>query len=187
MQHVHTQTMSECSISSLLPTLYPSQLGVAMLVCLSSTLYFVHSLFNIECGLTLLHKHTVICHFPDLSRNNLCGGQPSMISAWVITSRPVARTDFGEVWYPPKWTFWTQKVDFLNLTPPLTFLQKPNFWLILWLKVDLLADLGVHRTPLATGLITSMIQLMHTLYCCESLVLKTHASFHTNSLSLHLR
>ena len=33
-----------------------------------------------------------------------------------------------------RWTFWT--------SPPLTLLQKPHFWSILWLKVDLLADLG---------------------------------------------
>ena len=41
---------------------------------------------------------------------------------------PVARIDFGVVHGTPKmWTFWTPKVDFLNLTP-LTLLQKPNFW-----------------------------------------------------------
>ena len=48
---------------------------------------------------------------------------------------------------PKKWTF-------LSLTP-LTLLQKPHFWPTLWLKVDLLADLGVRhtpRTPLAMGL-----------------------------------
>ena len=50
-----------------------------------------------------------------------------------------------------------QKVDFLNLTPPpLTLLQKPHFWSILWLKVGLLLDLGgashsLH--PLAKGLL----------------------------------
>ena len=38
------------------------------------------------------------------------------------------------------------KVDFLNLTP-LTLLQKPHFWVTLWLKVDLLADLGWCITP----------------------------------------
>ena len=32
-------------------------------------------------------------------------------------------------------------MDFLDLTP-LTLLQKPHFWPILWLKVDLLPDLG---------------------------------------------
>ena len=63
-------------------------------------------------------------------------------------SRPVARIDFGGCGTPKKWTFWTQKVDFLNLTP-LTLIQKPHFWPTLWLKVDLLADLGggVRRTP----------------------------------------
>ena len=55
-----------------------------------------------------------------------------------------------------------QKVDLLDpksgLFEPhsLTLLQKPHFWPILWLKVGLLADLGVHRNPstpiLATGL-----------------------------------
>ena len=52
---------------------------------------------------------------------------------------PVARIDFGEVQDP-------QKVVFLNLTP-LNLLQKPHFWSIFWLKVDLLADLGVHHPP----------------------------------------
>ena len=45
-------------------------------------------------------------------------------------------------------------MDFLNLTP-LTLLQKPHFWPTLWLKVDLLADLGgcvAPPHPLATGL-----------------------------------
>ena len=40
---------------------------------------------------------------------------------------------------PKKWTF-------LNLTP-LTLLQKPHFWPTLWLKVDLLADLGGASHP----------------------------------------
>ena len=35
---------------------------------------------------------------------------------------------------PHKWTFWTQKVDFLNLSPHL---YKTPFWHILWLSVDL--------------------------------------------------
>ena len=51
---------------------------------------------------------------------------------------------------PQKVDFVDPKVDFLNLTPrlPLTFLQKPQFWCILWLKKDLLADLGWCITPL---------------------------------------
>ena len=35
---------------------------------------------------------------------------------------------------PKKWTFWTSL--------PLTLLQNPHFWPILWLKVELLADVG---------------------------------------------
>ena len=69
-----------------------------------------------------------------------------------VGCRPVARIDFRGWRTPKKYTFWTQKVDFLNLTP-LTFLQKPHFWPILWLKVDLLADFGGASHPLATGLI----------------------------------
>ena len=38
------------------------------------------------------------------------------IVIWAL-SRPVARIDFGEVREPTKWTLWTQRVDFLNLTP----------------------------------------------------------------------
>ena len=41
--------------------------------------------------------------------------------------RPVAKIKSGEVRKPPKWTFWTQKVDFLTLTLS-TLLQKPHFW-----------------------------------------------------------
>ena len=73
----------------------------------------------------------------------------------LIINRPVARIDLGGVRDPKMWTFWTQKVDFFQ-PHPLTLLQKPHFWPTLWLKVDLLADLGgaLHpRTPLATGLI----------------------------------
>ena len=50
---------------------------------------------------------------------------------------------------PKKWTF-------LNLTP-LTLLQKPHFWPTLWLKVDLLADLGGATHPLATGLLAPLL------------------------------
>ena len=50
---------------------------------------------------------------------------------------------------PKKWTF-------LNLTP-LTLLQKPHFWPTLWLKVDLLADLGGASHPLATGLLAPLL------------------------------
>ena len=66
----------------------------------------------------------------------------------------VARIDWGGAG-PPKVDLWTQ-VDFLNLTPPPFSCKKKNnsklwikqnktkqnhFWPILWLKVDLLADL----------------------------------------------
>ena len=40
-------------------------------------------------------------------------------------------SNVGRCGTPQKWTFWTKKVDFLNLTPS-TLLQKPHFWLILW-------------------------------------------------------
>ena len=62
--------------------------------------------------------------------------------------RPVARIDLGGGGTPKKWTFWTQKVDFIE-PHPLTLLQKPHFWPTLWLtKSAFLADLGgVRRTP----------------------------------------
>ena len=47
---------------------------------------------------------------------------------------------FCGVQNPQNLDLWTQKVDFLNLTP-LTLLQTPHFLPILWLKVNLLADL----------------------------------------------
>ena len=68
--------------------------------------------------------------------------------------RPVARIEFGWMWDPQKWTFWTQRVDFLNLT---TLTKKTHFWPTLWLKVDLLADLGGASHPLATGLLDHII------------------------------
>ena len=75
----------------------------------------------------------------------------------MVSYRPVARIDLG-VRDTQKWTFWTQKVDFLNLIPLPSYKRTPHFWCILWLKVDFLADGGggVRRTrtphPLATGL-----------------------------------
>ena len=45
---------------------------------------------------------------------------------------------------PKKWTFWT--------SPHSTLLQKLHFWQTLWPKVNLLPDLGVRHTPMATGL-----------------------------------
>ena len=70
---------------------------------------------------------------------------------WVCKFRPVARIDFGGCTTPKKWTFWTQKVAFLNLTPLLILQQKPYFWHTLWLEVSRFGV--VCRTPpLATGL-----------------------------------
>ena len=68
--------------------------------------------------------------------------------------RPVARIDFWGGAGPPK-------VDFFE-PHPLTLLQKPHFWPTLWLKVDLLADLG-GATPLATGL--DMINVIERRVC----------------------
>ena len=59
----------------------------------------------------------------------------------------------GGVRYP-------QKVDFFNLTP-LTFLQKPHFWPTLWLKVDLLADLGGLATGLYLGVLWILLKEKH--------------------------
>ena len=50
-------------------------------------------------------------------------------------SRPVARIDWGGAGSQKGGPFWT--------SPPYPSCKNP----ILWLKVDLLADLGVHRTP----------------------------------------
>ena len=52
-----------------------------------------------------------------------------------------SQNQYWEVRDPQKWTFWPLKWTFLNLAI-LTLLQKPHFWSTLWLKVDLLADLG---------------------------------------------
>ena len=78
--------------------------------------------------------------------------------------RPVARIDFGGVRRagPPKsGPFGPKKWTFLNLTP-LTLLQKPHFWPTLWLKVDLLADLGGASHPPATPLATGLTGCVHT-------------------------
>ena len=74
-----------------------------------------------------------------------------------FVDRPVARIDWGGggVRDSPKVDLLTQKVDLFLTSPPLTLLQKPHFWPTLSLKVDLLADWGVRRTPrtpLVTGL-----------------------------------
>ena len=53
--------------------------------------------------------------------------------------RPIVRINLGGCGTPKNWTF-------LNLTP-LRLLQKPHFWPILWLNVDLLADLGGASHP----------------------------------------
>ena len=67
-----------------------------------------------------------------------------------VDHRPVATLpgSMGGGRHPQKWTFWTPKVDFLNLTRLLSN-KNLNFWPILWLKVDRLPDLGggVRRTP----------------------------------------
>ena len=53
-----------------------------------------------------------------------------------------------------KWTFWNQKSGHFKPHPqPST--QKPHFWPI-WLKVDLLADLGVYHPPLWCAMDTSV-------------------------------
>ena len=57
-----------------------------------------------------------------------------------LSRRLEAMIDLWE-FLDPKWTFWTQKVDFLNPTP-LKFLQKTSFLVRFWLQVDLLANLG---------------------------------------------
>ena len=77
--------------------------------------------------------------------------------------RPVARIDFGGWGAPKKWTFWITKVDLLNLTP-LTLLQKPNFWPILWLKVDLSANLEGCIAPLHP---LAMVLPLSTYLACQ--------------------
>ena len=55
--------------------------------------------------------------------------------------RPIARIEFGEVRDPPKVDLLDPKSGLFEphpLNPP----TKPQFWPTLWLKVDLLADLG---------------------------------------------
>ena len=56
-------------------------------------------------------------------------------------TRPVARIESGGCRTPQKWTFWTQKVDFFNLTPLNPPTNTP-FLPTLWPRVDLLPDLG---------------------------------------------
>ena len=72
-----------------------------------------------------------------------------MVYDQTIDGKEQARSQdrfFWGVRDPKKVDLWTQKVDFFE-PHPLTLLQKPHFWSTLWLKVDLLADLGVRRTP----------------------------------------
>ena len=60
---------------TLVPVLHTSQLGFAMLLCLSPFFWFVHSVLNIECGChpTLITKEHIISwgYFPDLSKQPL--------------------------------------------------------------------------------------------------------------------
>ena len=64
------------------------------------------------------------------------------------TSRPVARIDFGEVQDPQKWTFWTQKVDFLTLPPSLNPHTKTQFLAHFVAKSGPIGRFGVVRnTP----------------------------------------
>ena len=62
-------------------------------------------------------------------------------SSPVLFYRPLARTDWGGVQDPQKCTFWAQKVNFLNLNP-INLPTKTPFLPILWLKLNLLSDLG---------------------------------------------
>ena len=67
--------------------------------------------------------------------------------------RPVARIDFGGV-APPKNVDLLDPKSGLFEPHPLTLLQKPHFWPILWIKVDLLARFGgciAPRTPPPPG------------------------------------
>ena len=67
---------------------------------------------------------------------------------WSI-NRPVARIDWGGGGGgagPQKSGPFGPKVDFFE-PHPLTLLQKPHFWTTLWLKVDLLANLGGPSHP----------------------------------------
>ena len=74
-------------------------------------------------------------------RQSFDEGRTHGTGAVTFLTRPVARIESGGCRTPQKWTFWTQKFDFLNLTPS-TLLQEPHFWPTLYPKVDLLADWG---------------------------------------------
>ena len=59
----------------------------------------------------------------------------------LLSLRPIARINFGEVQDSQNVDLLDPKMDLLNLAP-FILLQKPHFWPILWQKVDLLVDLG---------------------------------------------
>ena len=77
---------------------------------------------------------------------------------------------FGGVQNPQNVDLLDLKSGLLNLTP-LNLLQTPHFWLILWLKVDLLADLGVRHTLHPPGYGPVYMFHMHKLLqmdsCCR--------------------
>ena len=88
------------------------------------------------------------------------------INWWVcgvrrVVCRPVARIDFflvGVRMGPPKVDLLDPKSGHFE-PGPLPLLLKPHFWSTLWIKVDLLADLGrcvAPLHPLATGLVVWM-------------------------------
>ena len=99
----------------------------------------------------------------DLDRNNasnldfqdmVCGGirlhvqNRYKISLAQKTNKPglLPGLILGGAGLPQKWTFFIQKVNFLNL--PFTLLQKPHSRSIMWLKVVKLADFGWCIAPL---------------------------------------
>ena len=75
----------------------------------------------------------------ELKLHMLKWAQPPLSS--IVIHQKYPGSNLGRCGTPQKWTFRTQKVDFLNLTPS-TLPQKPHFWPTLWVKVDLLPDLG---------------------------------------------
>ena len=92
------------------------------------------------------------CHLPFHGYSTEQPCQYGLISEWRRSQARNQDRFGGRRGDPQKWTFWTQKVDFLKLTP-LTPLQKPHFWPNLCLKVDFLADLGrcIALPPLLPG------------------------------------
>ena len=79
---------------------------------------------------------------------------------FLVTDRPVARNDFGELGDPKMVDLFDRKIHFFE-SHPLKSPTKPHLWPILWLKVILLADLGwciAHLGYGQSGMVTEILR-----------------------------